>query len=103
LTDAEKGTAFLELWNLSECETLKALAEKEQIPYNTVTTLWIPKSKKLSDKVKELQVSSDTNFTEKHVQFLMKYSHPVQDRLAEVSVKKESHSVGSPARRMLRN
>ena len=26
---------FLELWNLSECETLKELAEKEQIPYET--------------------------------------------------------------------
>lgn len=87
LTDAEKGSAFLELWNLSEIETLKELAEKEQIPYNTVTTLWIPKSKKLSEKIKE-GVMCAHNFTDYHARFLMKYPHSVQDKLAEVSIKK---------------
>lgn len=32
------------------------LAEKEQLSYNTVKTLWIPKSKKLSENVERLSV-----------------------------------------------
>lgn len=89
LTDAEKGTAFLELWNLSECETLKELAEKEQLSYNTVKTLWIPKSKKLSERVKESIACNTSDITERHTQFLMKYLYAIQDRLLDVVIKKK--------------
>jgi ParB/RepB/Spo0J family partition protein len=88
LTDAEKGTAFLNLWQISECETLKALAEKEQIPYNTVKNDWVPASKNLSEKVKQLQSTTGSTFSDKHARFLMKYPHSTQDKLAEVSIKK---------------
>jgi len=68
--------------------TMKELAEKEQLSYNTVTHDWIPASKNLSEKIKQLVVTSASNFTNNHARFLLKYSHSVQDKLAEVSVKK---------------
>ena len=89
LTDAEKGDAFLGLWELSGYPPKKTLAEKEQLPYNTVTTSWIPKSQRLSDKVKELQTIHVNSFTDGHVKFLMKYPHSVQNKFAEVSVEKK--------------
>jgi hypothetical protein len=61
-----------------------------------VTTLWIPKSKKLSEKIKELQTTADSGLSDRHVQFLLKYSHSIQDKLAEVfSVKKKSRKKAS--------
>jgi hypothetical protein len=55
-----------------------------------VTTLWIPKSKKLSEKVKELGSMCAHTFTDYHARFLMKYPHSTQDKLTEVfSVKKK--------------
>jgi ParB/RepB/Spo0J family partition protein len=91
LSDAEKGDGFLALWRSADCpcETLKELAEKLQINYDTATTLWLPKAKKLSEKTKQLLVSTDTNFSDKHAQYLLKYPHVTQDKLAQTVINKK--------------
>jgi hypothetical protein len=60
-----------------------------------VCNLWVPASKKLSDKVKELTTRA-SGFSDFHARFLMKYPHSTQDKLAEVfSVKKKSRKKAS--------
>ncbi|MBZ5529678.1 MAG: helix-turn-helix transcriptional regulator [Acidobacteriia bacterium] len=62
-------------------------AEKEQLSYNTVKSHWIPATN-LSEKVKQLTSIAGDTFSDKHAAVLLKYPHPVQDKFAEVCVKK---------------
>lgn len=71
------------------CETLKELAEKLQINYDTIKAHWIPASKKLSPKIRGIFGSSDVaTFTNAHVHQLLKYPHSTQDKLAQTSIDK---------------
>jgi len=87
LSDAEKGDAVLGLWaEYDEYETLKDVAEAINTPYSTVKDRWVAKSKKLSEKLKG--IVADASLTNEHAQYLMRYSHSVQDKLADVIIRK---------------
>lgn len=85
LTNAEKGDAVLALWAFDKYETIKDVADAIQIPYITVWNVWVPKSRKLSQHVKELIARHE--LTERASQYLLKYSHPTQDKLAKAIIK----------------
>lgn len=90
LSDAEKGDAILSLWaNYDKYETIKAVCEALHLNYDTVKTLWITKAKKLSENVKSLVSEGvpESTFTDTHARLLLKYSHSVQDKLADISIK----------------
>ena len=90
LTDAEKGDAVLQLWAFDKYETIKDVAKAINIPYGTIKTHWIPKSRKLSPKVRgKVAVTSLTN---EHAYQLMKYPHSTQDKLADVIIRKKISS-----------
>ena len=77
------------LWSLEKYETIKDVCESIQINYDTVEAHWLPMSRRLSDKVKELVVNPGVNsFSDRHARMVMKYPHSTQDRLAEASVKR---------------
>ena len=90
LSDAEKGDAIYQLWAFDKYETIKDVCDVLQIPYDTVKANWLPKARRLSPKVKELSgggILANT-FTDTHTRFLLKYPHAVQDKLANISVKR---------------
>lgn len=87
LSDAEKGNQVYRLWGLhDEFETIKQVAERLDVPYDTIKNNWLPKSRKLSDKVRE-GIASNT-LSDRVAQSLIKYPHRVQDLLADVICRK---------------
>lgn len=86
LSDAEKGDAVLSLWaNYDKYETIKDVALAINTPQGTVYD-WTKQSRKLSEKIKEA-VSSRLLMNE-HARQLMKYPHSVQNKLADVIIKR---------------
>ena len=68
LSDSEKGDAVLQLWACDKYETLKEVCESIQVEYNTAKAHWLPASRKLSNKVRNLirkGIPRDT-FTDRH-------------------------------------
>ena len=86
LSDAEKGDAVYQLWAFDKYETIKEVCESLQIPYLTVINNWLPKTRKLSDKVKSIVSTGTDSFSDKHAKQVMKYPHAIQDKLAKVSI-----------------
>ncbi len=85
LTDAEKGDAVLNLWaNYDKYETIKAVAEAIKANYGTVKN-WVYQSSKLSPKVKGHVAM--TSLTNEHAYSLAKYSHGVQNKLADMIIR----------------
>lgn len=92
LSDAEKGDAIYQLWACGKYKTIKEACESIQIPYETVKANWLPKARKLSQKVKELTSGGEsalTSFSDFHARVVLKYSHSVQNKLADVSVERK--------------
>lgn len=86
LTDAEKGEAVLGLWaNYDKYKTIRDVADAINTPYKTVLDNWCRKARKLSDRVKEYLIYNALDRLT--TIYLLKYSHAVQDKLAEVIVK----------------
>ena len=91
LTDADKGDAVYSLLaNYEKYKTIKDVAGGINVPYNTVLRDWCPKARKLSEKVKQL--ISSNQLKDWHTQYLLKYSHSVQNKLAEAIIK---HKISS--------
>ena len=86
LSDAEKGDAIYQLWAFDKYETIKSVCESLQISYDTVASNWLPKARRLSEKVKGIVISANNSFSEYHTMFLLKYPHAIQDKLAKVSI-----------------
>jgi len=79
LSDAEKGDAVIELADFTG-RSYKDIAEKElTVAYDTIRA-WVSKANRMSSKLRQC-VSSNT-LAEFQAQFLLKYSHEVQDKLA---------------------
>jgi len=77
--DAEKGDAVIELHEFTG-NSYKHIAQKElSLRYQTVKN-WISKSNRISPRLKQGTFSSTLSDT--HINFLLKYSHVVQDLLA---------------------
>jgi len=75
------------LWaNYDKFETLKDVAKAINTPYKT-TRHWIDQSRKLTPKIKEYSASGI--LTNAHARELVKYPHSVQDRLADVIIRKK--------------
>ena len=92
LSDAEKGDAVYSLIaNYDKYNTIKEVAEAIDVPYTTVRTVWCPKTRKLSKKLKEC-IELNT-FSEDHAARLMKYSHSIQNKLANIIIK---HKISGP-------
>lgn len=90
LSDAEKGDAVLSLWaNYEKYKTIKDVASAINAHHRSVE-LWVSKSRKLSQKVKNY-VATRT-LTDEHARELMKYPHTIQDKLAEVIIRKKISS-----------
>jgi len=86
LSDAEKGDAILSLWaNYDKYKTIKDVADAINVPYKTVLDNWCQKARRLSDRVKEYLIYKALDRLT--TIYLLKYSHTVQDKLAEVIVK----------------
>ena len=68
LSDAEKGDAIYQLWAFDKYETIKEVCESLQIPYDTVVKHWLPKTRKLSEKVKSLVHPGVNSFSDRHTQ-----------------------------------
>lgn len=74
--------AVLSLWaNYDKYETLKDVAEAINVPYKTVVDNWCAKSRRLSGKTKLYLV--EQAFDGKTASYIMKYSHPIQDKLGK--------------------
>jgi len=82
LTDAEKGDAVLVLLDYypDKYPTIKSISKKLAKPYKTVWE-WTFKSRKLSEFVKESVVRNTLD--ESDARRLLKYSYPIQNKLAE--------------------
>jgi len=82
LTDIEKADAVLALLENypDKYPTIISIAEALDIPYSTVLTHWLPKSRRASNFVKEA-ITSD-RLGEAQVRMLLKYSYETQDKLA---------------------
>lgn len=88
LSDAEKGDAVLSLWaNYDKYETIKDVAEAINAPYTTVDNVWVAASKKLSPKLRTT-LGCDS-FSDTHARYVLKYPHSVQERLADISIKRK--------------
>jgi ParB family chromosome partitioning protein len=86
LSDAEKGDAVLSLWaNYDKYEKIKDVAKAINVPYDTVIGIWVAKAHKLSPKLRN--VVGDISFSEEHSRYVLRYSHSVQERLADISIK----------------
>jgi len=90
LTYAEKGDAVLTLWaNFDKYKTLKDIADAIQISYHTLANKWVPAATKLSAYIKEVTTRGD--LTERAAQYLLKYPHSIQDKLANAIIKYRIH------------
>lgn len=83
LTNSEKGDA---IWTLIEgyperYPSIKSVCDALSLSYNLARSDWCAKSRKLSDLVKECILQG--RLTETDGRVLIKYEHPVQDRLAK--------------------
>jgi len=87
LTDKEKGDAVYALWAQTE-DNLENIARKLHVPYWAMQD-WLRKSRKLSPKVNEFIVTSHNKFSETHALKLLKYSHAVQEKLAQIVIDNE--------------
>lgn len=87
LSDAEKGDAVLALWaNYDKYETIKDVAKAIDIPYSTVNK-WAWQSSKLSPKVRrKIELES---LSEDHGYYLAKYPISIQEKLADLIVKRK--------------
>jgi len=86
LSDAEKGDAvYVLIANYDKYNTIKDVADAINVPYKTVQTVWCPKTRKLSKKVKEYITSNILK--DRHAPYLLKYPHSVQDKLARAIIK----------------
>ena len=86
LSDAEKGDAVYTLIaNYDKYNTIKDVADAINVPWSTIANNWCPKALKLSNKVKELISSNELK--EWHTPYLLKYSHSVQNKLADAIIK----------------
>ena len=85
LTNAEKGDAVFTLWERfpDKYPTIKSVAEGINVPYGTVRN-WCAKSAKLSEHVRELITRGQ--LTERASQYLLKYDHATQNKLANAIV-----------------
>ena len=84
MSDAEKGDAVLSLWaNFDKYETIKDVAEAIKAHPRSVEG-WVSQSRRVSPKVKEYSISR--TLQDEHVQKLLKYAHPVQEKLAKVII-----------------
>jgi len=87
LSDVEKGDAVYRLWESypDEFPTIKSVAERISTPYRSVVN-WNTASRKLSPHLRE--VTGSSNLTDYHIQFLLKYDHATQDKLADLIIKR---------------
>lgn len=86
LTDAEKGDAVYALMEKYTVKypTIKSVAISLKTPSDTVYK-WTEKSRKLSENIKALiQLGK---LEESHAKTLLKYSHEIQDKLADIIIR----------------
>lgn len=101
MSDAEKGDAVLNLWaNYDKYDTLKDVAKSINKPYGSVSN-WIYAARNISSKIKSFMASG--NLTNEHVYQLVKYSHGVQNKLADVIIRKKISSHKDVLRPFLRS
>lgn len=83
LTDAEKGDAILSFLENYPYKygSIKVIADKLKLNYNTVRRDWIRKARKVSPYV--LEGLRAQTFQETHLRYLLKYEHDTQDLLAK--------------------
>lgn len=98
LTDAEKGDAVYALWAYDKYETIKDVAEAIDISQNTVY-IWTRQSRKLSPKVRD--AVNRRLLMNEHAKELVRYSHPVQNKLAEVMIRRKISSHKEVLRRFI--
>lgn len=86
LSDADKGDGVYALMEShpEKYPTIKEVAKSLRTPPDTVYK-WTTKSRKTSKHVKSLAV--DGKLSEVHVTILLKYDHPIQDKLADLFIK----------------
>jgi len=82
------------LWTeYDEYKTIEDVAEAIKVPYEEVKK-WSLLSRRLSPKIRDAQRSESTVLTNAHTRELMKYFHSVQDKLADVIIRKKISSHG---------
>lgn len=86
LTESEKGDAVYALMEKypERYPTMKDVAKSIQMPADTIYK-WTRKSRKVSEHVKAL--TGLGKLLEDHVATLLKYAHPIQDKLADIIIK----------------
>jgi len=90
LSDAEKGDAVLALWaNYDKYKTIADVARAINVNYETARA-WTNHSRKLSTQIRE-RVASHA-LTDEHAKELMKYSHSVQNKLADAIIRNKISS-----------
>jgi len=86
LTGVEKGDAVFTLMEKypEKYPTIKSVADSVKKSYSTVI-LWCKESRKLSPKIKSLIIDYQ-RLTSNHIQYLIKYNHDVQEKLAKIII-----------------